>query len=294
VTVDVVIVAFNSGDSLRGCVEPIAGQDGVRVIVVDNASPEPSLPTIADLPVETVQLDRNRGFGSGCNAGWRRGTAPLVLFVNPDARIDREALDALTQALGPGIGIVGPRILAEDGSLEFSRRRYPRLRSTFAQALFLHRLFPHAAWADEVVRDPEAYAASSRAEWLSGACLLVRREVLEALDGFDEGFFMYCEDKDLCRRAVRAGWEVNYEPSAVVVHAGGASAPRAALLPVLAASRVRYAKKHHGSVGALAERVGVGIGALTHLLVTRNGRAARIGHARALAVTVRGFKTRPA
>ena len=264
------------------------------MIVVDNASPEPSLPTIADLPVETVQLDRNRGFGSGCNAGWRRGTAPHVLFVNPDARIDREALDALTRALGPGDGIVGPRILAEDGSLEFSRRRYPRLRSTFAQALFLHRLFPRAPWADEVVREPEAYAASGRAEWLSGACLLVRREVLEALDGFDEGFFMYCEDKDLCRRAARAGWEVRYEPSAVVVHAGGASAPRAALLPVLAASRVRYAKKHHGSVGALAERVGVGIGALTHLLMTRNGRAARIGHARALAVTVRGFKTRPA
>ena len=293
-TVDIVIVAFNSGDSLRGCVEPLVWRDGVRVIVVDNASPEPSLPAIADLPVEAVQLDQNRGFGSGCNAGWRRGTAPVVLFVNPDARINEEALDALTRALVAGVGIVGPRILAEDGSLEFSRRRYPRLRSTFAQALFLHRLFPRAEWADEVVRDPAAYAAAGGTEWLSGACLLVRREVLEELDGFDEGFFMYCEDKDLCRRAMLAGWEVEFEPSAVAVHAGGASAPRAALLPVLAASRLRYAKKHHSSVGALAERVGVGIGALTHLLVTRKGRAARLGYARALAVTLRGFKTRPA
>ena len=105
---------------------------------------------------------------------------------------------------------------------------------------------------------------------------------------------MYCEDKDLCRRARLAGWEVNYEPSAVAVHAGGASAPRAALLPVLAASRLRYAKKHHGTVGALAERVGIAIGALTHMLVTRKGRAARLGHARALAVALRGFTTRPA
>jgi N-acetylglucosaminyl-diphospho-decaprenol L-rhamnosyltransferase len=294
VTVDVVIVSFNSGGSLRGCVEPLVGLDGVRVIVVDNASPEPSLPSVADLPVETVQLDRNRGFGSGCNAGWRRGSAPFVLFLNPDARIDRESLDALIGAFGASVGIVGPRILAEDGSLEFSRRRYPRLQSTFAQALFLHRLFPGAEWVDEVVRDRAAYENAGTADRLSGACLLVRREVLESLDGFDEGFFMYCEDKDLCLRSSLAGWDVRYEPGALVVHAGGASAPRAGLLPVLAASRLRYATKHRSAVSAFAERVGIAIGALTHLLVTRKGRAARIGYARALAVAlVRRFNTRP-
>ena len=266
--VDVVVVSYNSRDELRGCVEPLAGVDGLRVIVVDNASPEPSLPAVAGLPVETVQLEVNGGFAVGCNAGWRRGDAPLVMFLNPDARIDPAALERLAAAARGSVGVVGPRIVHEDGSLDHSQRRYPRLASTFAQALFLHRLFPRAAWADEVVRDPAAYAAPRATEWLSGACLLVRRNVLEHLDGFDEGFFMYSEDKDLCRRATAAGWEVRFEPTVDVMHLGGASAPRAALRP------------------GLAERLGIALGALSHALVTRKGGAVRRGHARAFARAV--------
>ena len=284
--VDVVVVSYNSRDELRGCVEPLAGVDGLRVIVVDNASPEPSLPAVAGLPVETVQLEVNGGFAVGCNAGWRRGDAPLVMFLNPDARIDPAALERLAAAARGSVGVVGPRIVHEDGSLDHSQRRYPRLASTFAQALFLHRLFPRAAWADEVVRDPAAYAAPRATEWLSGACLLVRRNVLEHLDGFDEGFFMYSEDKDLCRRATAAGWEVRFEPTVDVMHLGGASAPRAALLPVLAVSRIRYARKHRSRAGALAERLGIALGALSHALVTRKGGAVRRGHARAFARAV--------
>jgi hypothetical protein len=113
---------------------------------------------------------------------------------------------------------------------------------------------------------------------------MVRRDLLEALGGFDEGFFMYCEDKDLCRRIRAAGYDVRFEPEAVARHEGGASAPRASLLPVLAESRVRYARKHSGRVTAAAERAGVGLGALTHMVVSKGGRAARSGHASALLV----------
>src|SRR6266511_3110398 len=135
-------------------------------------------------------------------------------------------------------GGVAPRIVHTDGTLDYSQRRFPRLRSTYAQALFLHRLFPRATWTDEVIREDEAYARRGSPDWVSGACMLMRRSVLEELNGLDEGFFMYCEDIDLCRRLRRAGYDLVFEPDARVLHEGGASAPRTSLLPVLASSRL--------------------------------------------------------
>jgi N-acetylglucosaminyl-diphospho-decaprenol L-rhamnosyltransferase len=289
-SVDVVVVSYNSRNELRGCVEPLVGLDGVQVIVVDNASGDGSLEAVADLPVERIALERNGGFGHGCNVGWRAGRGRSVLFLNPDARIDGDSLERLVGELEEAnAGAAAPRITHTDGSLDYSQRRFPRLRSTYARALFLHRLFPTAPWTDELVRDPATYAESGSPDWVSGACILVRRSVLEKLGGFDEGFFMYCEDIDLGRRIWDAGYELRYEPSATVVHEGGASAPRASLLPVLAASRLRYAKKHRSAPAALLERAGIALEALTHVVVSRGGRATRAGHGRALILAL----TRP-
>src|SRR4051794_32415703 len=190
--VDVVVVSYNSSSELRDCVESLARQARVRVTVVDNASADRSLDTVADLPIDAVALDQNVGFGQGCNFGWRRGTAPYVLFLNPDARISSESLRRLVSAIDerPGVGAAAPRIFEADGSLDYSLRRYPRLRSTYARALFLHRVFPKASWTDELVREPAAYRETGSPDWVSGACLLVRRAVLEEIGGFDEGFFM--------------------------------------------------------------------------------------------------------
>jgi N-acetylglucosaminyl-diphospho-decaprenol L-rhamnosyltransferase len=286
--VDVVVVSYNSREQLRGCVDPIAGRPGVSVTVVDNASSDGSLETLGGLQVDAIAQRENRGFAHGCNAGWRRGSAPYVLFLNPDARIGEPSLSTLVTVLerDPAVGAVAPRIHDADGSLDHSLRRYPRLRSTYSRALFLHRLFPGASWTDELVRAREAYEAPGRPDWVSGACVLVRRDALEALGGMDERFFMYCEDIDLCRRIVDQGWELAYEPAALVVHAGGASSPRTGLVPVLAASRIRYAHKHYGRLRAALERIGVGLEAATHLVVSRGGMAARRGHARALRVAL--------
>lgn len=282
--VDVVVVSYNSRAHLRGCVEPLAALNGMRAIVVDNASSDGSLDALAGLDVTAIALRENRGFAAGCNAGWRAGSAPYVLFLNPDARIDDVAVLRLAGVLErePSAGAAAPRILDADGRLDFSQRRFPRLRSTYAQAFFLHRLFPRARWVDEVVREPEAYDRAASPDWVSGACVLVRRTALERLGGWDEGFFHYCEDTDLCQRLRDLGYEVRYEPGATAVHAGGASAPRAALLPRLAASRVRYARKHRGAAGAALERAGIALGALTHLVASRGGLDRRAGHVRSL------------
>lgn len=282
--VDVVIVSYNSRDRLRACVEPLLAHPSVRVIVADNASPDGSLDALRGLPVTALQLPRNGGFAYGVNAGWRAGSAPHVLLLNPDATIDAASLRTLVSVLDerPDAAAVAPRIVQDDGTLDYSQRRFPRVRSTYARALFLHRIFPQATWTDELVRDPQAYARPGTPDWVSGACILLRRAALVELRGLDEGFFMYAEDIDLCRRLRSAGHEIVFEPRAVVRHEGGASAPRTHLLPTLAASRIRYARKHGGPGVALLERVGLALEALTHTAVSRGGLAARVGHVRAL------------
>jgi N-acetylglucosaminyl-diphospho-decaprenol L-rhamnosyltransferase len=282
--VDVVVVSYNSANELRDCVEPLSQLEGVSVIVVDNASRDASLSRIADLPVKAIPRDTNDGFAAGCNAGWVTGSAPYVLFLNPDASIDENSLGLLVSALESdgSAGAVAPRIEHPDGSLVFSLRRCPRLCSTFSRALFLHRVFPLASWSDEIVRDPSRYRAAHEPEWVSGACILVRRDALEELRGWDEGYFLYREDADLCRRLSQSGRRIRFEPTARALHVGGASAPRAALLPVLVDSRLRYARKFGSPLNVLLNRLGLALGSATHVVVSRGGLAVRTGHARAL------------
>jgi GT2 family glycosyltransferase len=290
--VDIVVVSYNSRAHVRSTVEPLAGVSDLKIIVVDNDSQDGTVESVRDLPIDVAALATNQGFAHACNVGWRRGTAMYVLFLNPDAKIDPESIRRLVKVLEDdgSAGAVAPKIVNECGTLEFSQRRFPHPISTISQALYLYHLFPRASWSDELVRDPTMYRAPRSIDWVSGACLLVRRDVLERVGGWDEGFFLYCEDIDLCKRLRDAGVGIRFEPSAVAVHAGGASAPRAALLPTLASSRIRYAQKHRSRGVALLERLGIGFGALTHIVLAKGGRAVRLGHARSLRVVFAGCR----
>lgn len=282
--VDIVVVSYNSRELLRGCVEPLAADPELHVVVVDNASPDQSLESVEGLDIVRVARDRNVGFARACNEGWRLTSAPYVLFLNPDARIAPEDVRQLVTAAkrDEKVAIVGPKVVDFDGELVRSQRRFLNVLSIWAQALFLHHAFPRATWTDGIVRNDELYATTGSPDWVSGACLLIRRSVLERLEGFDERFFMYCEDQDLCRRARAAGFDVRYEPSGVAAHAGGASAPRAASFPVLVQSRRHYLAKHHGAVALAAGRVGLAIGESTRLLFSRGGIRDRAGHFKGL------------
>ena len=141
--VDVVIVSYCSREELRETVDAIVAEPDIRVIVVDNNSPDASLEAIADLDVTALRLPRNGGFAHGCNTGWQCGDAPYVLLLNPDARVSSTSIRQLVTVIEQNerIGIVAPRIENEGGTLAFSLRRFPRLRATYARAVFLHRLF---------------------------------------------------------------------------------------------------------------------------------------------------------
>ena len=226
--VDVVVVTYRSSDTVADAIGPLTGLDWVNVIAVDNASGDGTVDLLRTLPIQTLALEDNGGFAHGCNVGWRAGSSPYVLFLNPDAQIGPEALAKLVEELDRDerIGAVAPRIEEPDGSLDYSLRRFPRIRSGFAQALFLHRVFPDAPWVDEVIRDRAEYEHPHTVEWVSGACFAARRSVLEQIGGMDESFFHYSEDIDLCARVWQAGHEVRYVPDAVAVHEGGASVCR--------------------------------------------------------------------
>jgi GT2 family glycosyltransferase len=285
--VDAVVVSYNSRATLRDCVSSLAGAPGVRPIVVDNASPDDALDTIADLDATIVRTGRNGGFSFGCNAGVAAGDAPYVLFLNPDARLENGALDALRAVLDadPAAGLAAPLILEDDGTPAPSLRRFPSLCTALGQALFLHRLVP--AW-DELLHDPALYAQPHDAEWVSGACMLIRRDALARIGGMDERFFLYCEDTDVCRRLWNAGLTVRFTPGAVARHAGGASGDRSSLRAVLAASRVAYARKHDTAPAAHAQAAIIGFGEGLHALAKLRRPAARRGHLAALRAVLTG------
>ena len=272
--VDVVVVSYNSSDELRECVAPLAVREDISVIVVDNNSDDASLDTVQGLPLTAIQLDENRGFGSGCNVGWHSGSSPYVLFLNPDARFSADGIRQLVERLEEsGAGVAAPRVVDMTGETLPSLRHFPAVVSIFGQALFAHHLFRKASWADDVIRDPEVYEREAVHEWASGACLLFRRELLEEVGGFDEGYFLYCEEVDLCYRMRRAGHPLLYVPDVVCAHKGGASAPRTTLLPVLVQSRVRYATKWFNGFRRTAYRVGLVLNALTHVVFARSAAA---------------------
>ena len=192
----------------------------------------------------------------------------------------------------PATGLVAPRIEDEDGVLHRSQRRFPRLRSALSKAIFLHRVAPLAAWSDDLVHDPAAYERPGTAEWVSGACLLVRRSALEALGGLDEGFFLYSEDTDLCARLWDAGRRVRFEPAARAVHAGGHSAPRSGLRVADVRSHVRYVLKHDGPRAARLAALAQALEEVTHLVARARRPGWAAGHRAGLAAAL-GAAARP-
>lgn len=293
VDVDVIVVAYHSRETLRACVEPLTRLPWVEVTVVDNASPDDSVAVVEDLPARIIRAPRNGGFAYGCNIGIRAGSAEFVLLLNPDAAIDETSLAVLVDALRADSTLagVGPRTVNEEGTLLYTQRRFPRLRSTFAQGLFLHRAAPLAAWSDEVVRDPAAYERQGTPEWVSGCCVLLRREAITSVGGLDEGFFLYSEETDLFRRFADAGWLAGFEPEAQARHAGHGSASANATEPIRAASRVLYARKHHGRVVAALDGAGLALSSITHAAVWLHVPERARGHLFAARAAIRAVRS---
>jgi len=256
--VGAVIVTYNSAEVIEDCLRSL---DGVaQTVVVDNASVDASVAKArATGLAEVIANETNRGFAAAVNQGVRALSTPLVLVLNPDvvlsAPLDAQSA-AVRQALTPEVGLVGGRLDDENGVYQqgFGVRRLPTALSLCAEVLLLNRLWP----GNPINRryrclgfDP---ARAQDCEQPAGAFLLFRREVFDALGGFDEGFYpLWFEDVDFCRRARDAGYRIRFEPSARGKHRGAhslVSVPAAIRQRAWYGNLLRFAEKHFSAVAS--------------------------------------------
>jgi GT2 family glycosyltransferase len=211
VDLSVVILSWNTRQLLEKCLRSLAcPQHGleVEVLVVDNASEDRSREMVRDLfpQVRLLANPKNIGFGAGNNTALPQARGRYVLFLNSDTVVMEGALTAMVLYADahPDLGILGPKLLNADGSLQYSCRRYPNLGTGFFRNTPLGRLFPKNRFTTDYLYQDWDHTTPRDVDWVSGAALMIRHTLLGQIGGFDDRFFMYCEDVDLCWRANHA------------------------------------------------------------------------------------------
>jgi len=228
------LVSLNTIHYLRGCLKSLAEHPAslpTEIIVVDNGSTDGTQEMLAqEYPhVLRIQNSKNEGFVRPANQAMRAALGRYFLLLNPDTLVLPGALDRLVAFLEehPKAGIVGPKVLNRDGSLQQAcRRGVSRPWATLSYFLGLYRLFPHSQFFGgyllNYLDEDETHAVDS----VSGSCMLIRREAAEQIGYLDERFFAYQEDADFCFQAHRLGWQVYYHPAAHIIHFGGQGGSR--------------------------------------------------------------------
>jgi GT2 family glycosyltransferase len=255
--VSAVIVSFNSRADLEQCLGSVL--DAVdEAVVVDSASADGSADLVRERfpSVRVVELEENRGFGAGMNVGIEATRGDYLLLLNPDTRALGSAVPTLVDCaeVDSGAAVVGPRLSNPDGTLQRSVRGYPTPWRLMTEYFFLRWLAPRSRLLNSFYGAGFDHQSPTSAEFLVGAVLLVRRDALDEVGGFDPEYFMFDEEVDLCYRLTRAGWRVLFSPEAEFVHVGGASTkkvwPRMYIEQLR--SHLRFVTKYHGA--AVAER----------------------------------------
>jgi N-acetylglucosaminyl-diphospho-decaprenol L-rhamnosyltransferase len=263
VDLSVSIASYRTPDLLRRCLTAIEDQCEsleLQVTVVDNASGDESLELVrSEFPwVEVIANPRNVGFGAAHNQALRLAQGRFWMLLNSDTMPAAGALETLVDALeaDPGVAVVGPKLRYADGTLQSSRRRFPTVATLFFESTQLQRFWPRNRILRDYYVEDRSETQAQDVDWLVGACLCLRPEAVRQVGLFDERFFMYSEEIDLCRRLRAAGWRVRFEPSAEVLHLEGGSSRSdlTARDQRFQASKLAYAAKWHGAGVALALR----------------------------------------
>ena len=227
----VIIIAYNSCDFIPACLKSVRDAcEGIdsQIIVLDNGSTEPIIPEIKNFfpEVEWIDSKENLGFGKGCNLAEKHATKPYLFFINPDTIISKNAFREMLKFMEehPEAGTVGCRILNEDGTLQWAcRRSFPTIVSAVSKTIGLAAMFPKSktlASYNMTYADPDEMI---EVDAISGSFFCIRRDVYEKLNGFDEDYFMYGEDLDLCFRTKQMGLKNYYTPVTNILHFKGQS-----------------------------------------------------------------------
>ena len=230
----ITICSWNTQDDLRLCLQSLSAvkeEASFEVIVVDNNSEDGS-PKMVESEFPWVRLEglsRNLGFTGGQNYALSRRLGEHALLLNSDTIVHPGALRTLLDYVRdhPKVGIVGPKLLNSDGSLQFSCRRFPNPVAALFRNTLLGRLFPKNRFAREYLMQDFDHGQPSSVDWLSGAAMLGTKDLMHKIGLLDESYFMFCEDTDWCFRAWQNGFEVHYVPTSVITHACGKSTDKA-------------------------------------------------------------------
>ena len=292
--VSVIIVSYNTRAMTLDCLAALyADLDNSRVeaevLVVDNASADGSANAIraAFSRAKVIEMGRNAGFGAANNAAMAQARGEFLLLLNSDAFLKPGATAAMIECMRRyrRAGVVGPRLLNVDGSLQRSCFRYPTPWQAWSENLWLARLFAPTSRFGDYRR--WAHNEEIGVDWIVGACLMVRNAVYKKVGGFDEQFFMYAEETDWQKRIRSQESDIVFTPSAVVTHLGGASggSQRTKINRYFFDSLDLYSYKHHGVPGLLAVHAAMVVGCFVRLClwapVWALGRTVRREHAAA-------------
>ncbi|TAK66694.1 MAG: glycosyltransferase family 2 protein [Dehalococcoidia bacterium] len=251
--VSAVIVTYNSREVIAGCLDSFAShtsREACEVVVVDNCSADGSAELVAaDYPwVRLVRSPRNAGLSAGWNAGVAASSGEFVAVINPDVRFETDAMSPLAVYLRAhaDAGVVAPKLLNDDGTLQLSCRAFPGYATVlFNRYSLLTRLLPGNRRSRDYLMSDFDHASVRDVDWVSGAALMFPRRVFDELGGWDAGFFLFNEDVDFCRRAHDAGYRVVYDPEAVVYHRIGISEAASARIIIERHRSIwRYYRKH--------------------------------------------------
>ncbi len=258
----IIIVSWNVRDYLEACLSSIYANRGnldLEVIVVDSGSLDgsPQLVTQSFPGVRLIDCGENVGFPRGNNIGLAEASGQYTLLLNPDTEIIGDALVSMIKYLDSHseVGLVGGQLLNSDGTIQSSKRRFPTLGTAIFESTWLESIAPRKLLTAYYVADipPDK---STQVDWLTGACLMTRREVVEQVGPMDEAYFMYSEELDWCRRIKEAGWQIAYLPEAKIIHHVGKSSDQAVAERHLNFQRakLRYFRKYHGLLPATTLR----------------------------------------
>jgi len=278
-TVGAVVVNYRSTEHVLSCVESLLADGVDDVVVVDNASGDDCGERLrsAHPEVKFLELTRNRGYGAAANRGVPLITGEVVLVCNPDLVVHAGAVGSLTAALSASdlVGAAGPRIDRPDGTRYPSARAFPSIIDAAGHG-FIGLVTTANPFSRRYLR-PEAEEAGP-VDWVSGACMAVRRRAFEEVRGFDESFFMFMEDVDLCWRLARHGWGVVYAPAGRVTHVEGVSRDSVPYRMIVAHhwSLLRYGVRTTTGMARLwLPVVAAGLGVRTVLLCARRALTGR-------------------
>ncbi|MCX6785588.1 MAG: glycosyltransferase family 2 protein [Candidatus Komeilibacteria bacterium] len=221
----IIILNYRQKGLVKYCLKNLLSLDlpmSCEIIVVDNASGDGLAEMLAAefMGVKFVAAPLNRGYGAGNNLGIKKSSGKYVLILNPDVRLNAEAISGLYEFLEARAqaGLVGPKILNPDGSLQYTCSRFPDWHLPFYRRTFLGKSAAGQKWNEHYLMMDWDHLTEKSVDWLFGACLMARREAIDQVGLFDEQYFLYMEDLDWCRRFWENSREVWYLPQAEVIH----------------------------------------------------------------------------